>query len=484
MKWIDQVRAVVQGCDPLQLHRLGNIARFFAALLVLTLVARGAAGATMPTVSLQTPGSGTVSQSISTNGTIHYAGGQPFTLPAGLLVVQVPVQVGQSVKAGDTLATFDEGEVSRAVASKRAELQQTLLEARQQAEGDTADPYNAQLAQEQLERAYEQTHRTYADGEESVARVRQKRDEAAQAVDDARNAPLDPELPQKEAQAQKEANIETATAALEAAEEELYQAQKSAEAANEAALSAAQSAEDNRNSALHTLEQEEETVEKQNQTNRAAAAVSQAKADALQAELDALLDLQQAGARYLAPGGGTIVTLNLKAGEASPAVGGLLADQNAQYTLEVPLTEEQAKLVSVGTVLHAQQNKAEGDAAVQSLSAPDEEGAITATATLPEGGWSAGAVAVTASIQGARQNLVLPGTAVHLDNQGQYVLAVEEKNTILGLQNVLVRLNVTVLETGDTTVAVSGALDSQTPVVVSSSKSVQAGDTVRVQNES
>ena len=484
MKLADQIATAVRNSDPLQLHRLGNIARFFAALLVVTLVARGTAGATMPIVTVKTPGSGTVSKSVSTNGTISYAGGQPFTLPEGLLVLQVPVQVGQSVKAGDTLAVFDAGEVSRAVDSKRAELQQMELQAKQQAEGNTADPYSAQLAQEQLERAYEQTHKTYAAGEESVARVQQKRDEAARAVEDARNAPLDPELPQKEAEAQKKANVETATAALEAAEEELYQAKKAAEAANESALSAAQSAEDNRNSALHALEEEEETVAEQNQTDRAAAAVSQAKAATLQAELDALLALQQAGACYLAPKDGTLVTLNLKAGEPSSAVGGLLADQDVQYTLEVPLNEEQAALVSVGTILHAVQNKASGDAAVQSLSAPDAEGSVTATATLPDGAWSAGAVTVTASVQGARQNLVLPSTAVRQDNQGQYVLAVEEKSTILGLQNVLVRLTVTVLETGDSTVAVSGALDSQTQIVVSSNKSVQAGDTVRLQDDS
>lgn len=484
MRLTDQLTAIVRNSDPQQLRRLGNIARFFAALLVVTLVARGTAGATMPTVVVQTPSSGTVSQSLLTNGTISYAGGQPFTLPEGLLVLQVPVQVGQSVKAGDTLAVFDAGEVSRAVDSKQAELQQVQVQAQQQAEGDTADPYNAQLAQQQLERAYEQTHNTYADGEESVARAQQKRDEAARAVEDARNAPLNSELPQKEAEAQKEAEIKTATAALEAAEEELYQAKKAAEDANESALSAAQSAEDTRNSALHALEEEEDAVAEQNQTDRAAAAVSQAKAAILQTELDALLALQNAGACYLAPKDGTVVTLNLKPGEPSSTVGGLLADQDVEYRLEVPLEEEQAELVSVGTILHAEQNKANGDAAVQSLSAPDADGVVTATATLPKGAWSAGAVAVTASVQGARQNLVLPNTAVRQDNQGQYVLAVEEKNTILGLQNVLVRLSVTVLETGDSTVAVSGALDSQTRIVVSSSKSVQAGDTVRLQDES
>ena len=63
-----------------------------------------------------------------------------------------------------------------------------------------------------------------------------------------------------------------------------------------------------------------------------------------------------------------------------------------------------------------------------------------------------------------------------------FVLAAEEQNTILGLQNVLVRLPVTVLEEGDTTTAVSGALDYDTQVVVSSDKSVQAGDKVRIRD--
>ena len=287
-------------------------------------------------------------------------------------------------------------------------------------------------------------------------------------------------LPQQDAEAQKQAKIEAATAALEAAEETLYQAEKAAESANEAALSAAQNAEDSRNTALHALEKEEEDVAEQNELNRAAAAVSNVNAAYLQAELDQLLDLQTSGGQYLAPKAGTIVELDLVVGQPSPAVGGLLADEDADYTVEVPLTKQQAELVVVGTVLHVSQGGSGGDAAVQSLSSPDADGNVTAKATLPQGNWSASAASATATAQTARQDLVLPATAVRQDNGGNYVLAVEEQNTLLGLQNVLVSLPVTVEETGDTMVAVSGALDYQTQVVVTSNKAVQAGDTVRI----
>ena len=480
MKLAEKITPLWRNTEPQQRRRAGNIARFFGVLLVLTLVSRGAAGVAMPVVTVQKPSSGSVTQSVETTGTVSYTGGTPFTLPAGLLVTGVPVQQGQQVQVGDVLATFDKAELGRAVDAKRAQLQQLQTQAAQQAQGDTADPYAAQLAQQQLQRAYDETERVWADGQQEIDRAQQKRDEAARAVEAARNAPLDPALPGDQAEAQKQANVETATAALEAADEALYQAEKAAESANEAALSAAQSVEDSRNTALHNLEEAQEQVAEQNALDRAAAAVSEAEAAACQAELDVLLALQQAGDSLLAPMSGTIIRLDLQPGQTSTSVGGLLAGEDSDYTLEVKLEETQAQRITVGTVLHVRQNKTEGDAAVQSLSAPDADGAVTAAATLPDGAWTAGSASVNATAKGPRQEFVVPASAVRQESGGAYVLALEEQNTLLGLQNVLVSLPVTVQESGDTTAAVTGPLDHTTQIVVGSNKAVSAGDRVRV----
>lgn len=485
MKLSDSVLTAIQQSNPRQLHRLGNILRFFAVLVILTMIARGTASVTMPLVTVQTAGSGSVTESILANGTIEYSGGVPFTLPEGLLVTGVSVQVGQSVKEGDPIATFDTEELARMITCKQAELQKVKVQAAQQAEGQTADPYSAQLAQEQLQRAYDETHRTYAEGQDSIERARQKREEAAQAVEDARNAPLDSNLSRQEAETQRQANVDAATAALEAAEENLYQVEKSAQAANESALAAAQSVEDTRNTALHALEKEEENLAAQNELNRADAAVSIANAAEMQAELDKLLALQQDGGQLVAPESGTLISLNLTAGEKSPAVGGLLADENADFSFLAPLSKEQTEKVSVGTILHISQGQTSGDAAIRSFTAPDADGVISALATLPDGSWSSGAATATATVQGGRQDFIVPVEAVRQSNTtGLYLLAVEEQNTILGLQNVLVGLPVTVLEEGDTTVAVSGALDYQTQIVIGSDKSIQAGDRVKINNAS
>ena len=89
--------------DPRQRQRLGWIVRFFALLLVLTLLARGTAGAAMASVTVHRPSSGNVTKSVRTTATVSFAGGTPFTVPAGLLVMAVPVQAGQTVKAGDII---------------------------------------------------------------------------------------------------------------------------------------------------------------------------------------------------------------------------------------------------------------------------------------------------------------------------------------------------------------------------------------------
>ena len=136
--------------------------------------------------------------------------------------------------------------------------------------------------------------------------------------------------------------------------------------------------------------------------------------------------------------------------------------------------------MSVGTVLQISQSKASGTAAVASLSTPDNDGNVTAKATLGSGNWTAGAATVTATIQGEKQPCIVPAAAVHQSNTGYYVLSVEERSTILGTQNVVLSLPVTVIETGDATAAVSGTVDNTTQIIVSSTRAIQAGDRVKI----
>lgn len=481
-------QAVPSG-DPHQRAALGSVVRFFAVLVVLTLVARGTAGATMPLVTTTRPGNGRVSTSFTGTGTVAKDAGAPFTLPADLLVTRVDVKAGETIHAGDVIAAFDGTEVAQTIAAKQAALAKMEVQAAQLAKGKQADPFAANQAQEGLQRSYASFHKADDAGQQGIQDAKDARDSAQSALDDLRaHPPASPELVATPEQATAEsarsawqAKLAAAEAAVKQADAAVTAAGQAAESSLDGALAGAQAAEDSRNSALHSYQKEAAQTADSNTLDRADANVTRAAIETAKTELAALNALQSAHYQYLSPADGTLTTLALEPGKASTAVGGLIAGADAGSTLTATLTEDQAKLVTVGTALRVSQGSgAEQSATVNTLAAPGDDGSVQLTAALPAGSWKAGAASLSITAQGAEQSLTLPGTAVNQDAEGKFVYIVEEQNTVLGIQNVLVRIPVTVLESGDTTAAVSGALSADSVVVSGSNKPLSTGAKVRL----
>ena len=318
--------AAWKNSDPKQAGRLGTVVRFFAVMLILTLTARGIAGASMPKVTLGQASAGSITQSSTASGTISVQGGTPLTVPEGLLVAQVTATTGQTLSKGDAIARFDEVSLEQALKIKQAQVQQLEVSARQLSDPEEADGFALQQAQQQLERAYSDAQKTWRDGEDAIEKARQQRDAAQNALNALQNQPV---ATPESAEAERQQKIAEAKAALDAAESALAAAQKNAEDANEAATDTAQSYEDARNSAAHTYSQSAEDVAKTNEANQAQAAVTQAQLDIARAELSALQSLKAADCVLSAPEDGTLTQLNLEAGQNSTSVAGLLADLNA-----------------------------------------------------------------------------------------------------------------------------------------------------------
>ena len=112
--------------DARQRSALVRTVRFFAAMLVLTLVARGASGASLPVVTTAVPSRGTVVQSVTAQGSLAAQPGGVLTAPEGLTVSRVLVQVGQTVAEGDAVAALYEDSVSRALDEAKAEAARRL----------------------------------------------------------------------------------------------------------------------------------------------------------------------------------------------------------------------------------------------------------------------------------------------------------------------------------------------------------------------
>ena len=466
--------AAWRAADPGQARRLAAVGRFFAAMLVLTLAVRGIAGASMPRVTVGQASAGSVTHSSTAAGTISAQNGTPLTVPDGLLVTDTLATPGQTLKAGDPVAAFDAAGLAQAVAEQQAEVYQLEVTCAQQQKGETADGFALQQAQEQLDRAYAEVHETWQEGEDDVAEARAERDEAQRRYDDLnRQGTATPES----AEAERQQKLAEAEQELEIAEDALEQAQKTAEANNEAATDAAQSQEDARNSAAHSYEQAAEDAADATAAGQAQAAVTRAQLDAARARLDALLALQNNGGVLAVPRDGTLTRLDLTPGQDSARVAGLLADADDGRTLEFDLDEETAKLASVGAQVTVNQNGRSVQAAIATLT-PREDGGVTASLPLQADGWNEGAATVELKLNAGQYAQCLPATAIQQDESGTFVYLVEPRSTLLGQQNVLVRLAVTVQAQGDGQAAVAETLTGQ--VVTGADKPLAAGDWVRV----
>ena len=148
-----RLRAVAEA-KPAQWHSGTVMLRFLALMFLLTLLVRGTAASTIPVVTVTAPYQGVVTQSFTVSGQMSPGAGTPLTVPEGLLIEQVLVQSGDSVTKGQALALLSLDDIRTEIDQVQASIQQHQVQANQLMEGETADPFAWQQAQQQLDRAY------------------------------------------------------------------------------------------------------------------------------------------------------------------------------------------------------------------------------------------------------------------------------------------------------------------------------------------
>ncbi len=136
----------------------------------------------------------------------------------------------------------------------------------------------------------------------------------------------------------------------------------------------------------------------------------------------------------MAPSDGIVTEMALTVGADTPAVAGLLAANEQEYAVTASLTAEQASLLKAGGTISVMQEQNTGTATLEQVN--DDLAQFTVSGTQ----WKTGAADITVTTMGGTTGLCLPATAVNSDNAGNFVYLVETKNTVLGVQSVLVRL--------------------------------------------
>ena len=493
---------------------------FLSIMLALTFLSRAANEALVAKVTLQPVSGGILDQSIRGAGvwaamdsTARHAA---FT---GLRIAKVHVQAGDEVHPGDALYAYDTAAIQSALRTLSDKLEQYALQIKELklSRGDAAE--SAQLALSQAERNVAAAQSKLTDGASDVAAAAQKayadasfaytsqaalRDKqlfAAQQVVAAAQAALDPADPTTQAaldeaqstldalSAQWDYTLAEPLRARNAAQEEWNRVQ-SGTYDYSAKLSAYRDALDSASRALETARfNYERAKENDSDTNANVAYQIDSVALSMKAEQekhDELSALLAQDGVVRADVSGVITAVNA-------AQGGLSTEQAAvsisteALALKLQLSKAQASALAVGdTVSLVKDGKATRETlTLRTIGIPDANGVCTAFCTGGAGGKRTLGAAQDYRIEKKtdKQRTRIPLSALREDGSGSYfVLVLGTRDTVLGTQDVALRVDVTLIDHDSQYAAVDGGLSGGDALITGCNKEIAPGDRVAVED--
>lgn len=246
----------------------------------------------------------------------------------------------------------------------------------------------------------------------------------------------------------------------------------------EAALKTAQS--------VYDLLKEEQTL--MNADINAELDLSKASKDIAkkQEEIEKLRE-KSMGTEIKAPVAGTVSSLAYAAGETTKPeeAAAVIQVEGKGYTLSVSVNNDQANKVKVGDEAELQNSWYYDDVKIL-LSAikpdPDAPGQKKLLIFDVSGDSLTPGQALNISVgqRSAEYELVVPNSAVREDNNGKFILTVESKSSPLGNRYIATRVDVEVLASDDNNTAISAPLYGYEYVITTSTKPVEAGKQVRL----
>ena len=203
------------------------------------------------------------------------------------------------------------------------------------------------------------------------------------------------------------------------------------------------------------------------------------------------LEAEALGGEVPSPIAGTVTSMTKVAGQStSPGeVIAVIQVDGKDMVLSFSVSNDQAKNLRVGDVAEPQNAWYYTDfkATLKSITAdstsPNSKKKLTFVIVSPE--VQAGQnLSLTIGERSDRYDLTVPSSAIREDSNGKFILIIKSKSSPLGNRYIANRVDVDVLASDDTTSAISGSLEGYEYVITTSTASVEAGNQVRLANNS
>lgn len=207
--------------------------------------------------------------------------------------------------------------------------------------------------------------------------------------------------------------------------------------------------------------------------------------EAQQAIVDELV-AQTQGATIEAEVAGRVTAINVSSGQKTDPNTPVVVIQPAGkgFTLSFSVTNEQAKRVSVGDPAELYNSWWYDDITAKLVAIRPDTTDPTKKKLLTfelEGDLTDGqSLSLSVGQKSSNYDMIVPNSAIREDNNGKFILIVEQSSSPLGNRYKAVRADVQVVASDETQSAITGAIYGWEPVITTSTKPVEEGQLVRL----
>ena len=327
-------------------------------------------------------------------------------------------------------------------------------------------------------------------GDKSVAEAESTLSEAKKALNEARadwwSATLAIDVSDQQGVISAQNAVDSAQRALDSAKRSFDDSQRSVD---DQLLSSARSVA----TAQRSLEQAQRDAADKERSSANSALQTMNEVITLEADvaaqektLAALEEILAADCKLLSPIDGTVQSIAAVGKSQDKATAARLSRNDAGFYFSAQTTSANANALAAddsGTLTYRSDGRDQRvEAVVTDIGAADDSGSVLVKASLPEGSYPAGAAGeMTVTHTSDRQATCVPVSALRSDSDSDYVLILEEKKTVTGLTYTARRVDVEVSSRDSALASLQGGLDREALVITGASKTVAAGDKVRLE---
>ncbi len=462
---------------------------FFLALLLLTFFSNTIMNRSLPKVVTKQIQSGSIALGVSGSGMIEAGSEKSITLNQSRVVDKVMVKAGDEVKKGDVLITLKAGDSEEIKQAEQELIMAQNTYNKQKLVGEATDDIIRQAESGGL--IYETARNRLANLSANVKSAKENLDAISE---EAENLAAEAAKRQSQMQSQMQAGLPNDGSENGNPEEQGVVTSEMSDVSNTVSDTA-----DAEQSALEEIEKRKTDAQKQydsavEEHDKYMAEIN--FIDELKTGYEAVVSAREKldkvksetiGNEIKSECDGIVQTVMTEDGKTAMQGEQLMSisDSSSGYSMKISVTQKESKNVAVGDKAEITDFYVENvEVSVSAIQMDAENPKLRQIVFEVKGDVAPGSfLSVRVGSKRENHDMVVPNSAVHIDNDGSFIYVVESKSSPLGNRYYARKKNVEILATDLQNTAISGDVANDDYVIITSNKLVETNHMVKMEEE-